>query len=92
MEKKILVIYPQSTFHRDTVFYILDPDTGEVLARHFCSGAEWAKNDLHDGRPNRLAKWKEKFGEETEAKFIDETSYNWDEIYQKNQSLKPEEE
>ena len=57
MEKKILVIYPQSTVHRDTCFYILDPDTGEVLASHLCSGAEWAKSDLHDNRPQRLEKW-----------------------------------
>ena len=86
MEKKILVIYPQSTAHIDACFYILDPDTGEVLATHLCSGAEWAKKDLHDGRPQRLEKWRNKFGKDTEAKFIDETDYNWEEIYAKNQA------
>lgn len=86
MEKKILVIYPQSTVHICTSFYILDPDTGEVLASHLCSEAKWAKSDLHDNRPQRLEKWKKKFGKDTEAKFIDETDYNWEEIYAKNQA------
>ena len=65
MEKKILVIYPQSTVHIDTCFYLIDPDTGEVLATHICSGAEWAKRDLHDERPQRLEKLKNKFGKDT---------------------------
>lgn len=84
---KTLVIYPDSKTHRDSVFYILDPETGECLASHLCSHSCFAKSDLHDRREERLVKWKEKFGEETEAKFIDETDYNWDEIYKKNQEL-----
>ena len=90
MDKKVLVIYPSSKIHHDSSFYLLDPDTGEVLASHLCSGSIWAKSDLHDGRPERLEKWKKTFGIETEAKFIDETDYNWEEIYAKNQALNPE--
>ena len=91
MSKKTLIIYPKSTVYKDSSFYLLDPDTGEVLATHLCSGAEWAKNDLHDGRPQRLEEWRNKFGKETEAKFIDETDYNWDEIYDKNQASRDKE-
>lgn len=89
--RKTLVIYPTSDTHQDAVFYILDPETGEALASHFCSGSWFAKGDLHDNRSERKEEWKEKFGKETEAKFIDETDYNWDEVYAKNQALKPEE-
>ena len=91
MSKKTLIIYPKSTVYKDSSFYLLDPDTGEVLATHFCSGAEWAKYDLHDARPQRLEEWRNKFGKETEAKFIDETDYNWEEIYAKNQASKDKE-
>ena len=84
---KTLVIYPGKDIHQDSPFYIFDPETGEALASHFCSGAWFAKGDLHDNRPERLKEWEEKFGQKTEAKFIDETDYNWEEIYQKNQEL-----
>lgn len=85
---KTLIIYPDSETHYDAVFHLLDPDTGEHLASHFCSGAGFARSDLHNGRPERLKAWEEKFGDKTEAKFIDETSLSWDEIYSKNQKLK----
>lgn len=89
---KTLVIYPGSNVKTDSPFYIFDPETGDCLASHFCSHSGYAKGDLHDNRPDRLAEWEKEFGQKTEAKFIDETSYNWDEIYQKNQSLKPQKE
>lgn len=90
---KTLVIYPDYTSGLiDSVFYLLDPDTGEVLASHICSCAAFAPNDLHNDRPERLKMWEEKFGEKTEAKFISKTNYNWDEIYAKNQQLKTKEE
>lgn len=88
MNIKTLVIYPNTGY--DTGFYILDPETGEALASHFCSHQGFAKSDLHDGRPERLKKWEEKYGMKTEAKFVNETDYNWDEIYKLNQKLKPE--
>lgn len=85
MEKKTLIIYPPSTSNIDGAYYILDPETGEVLASHWCSHPGFAPGDLHNNRPERKEEWKEKFGMETEAKFIDETEYNWDTIYRKNQ-------
>lgn len=88
---KTLVIYPGSNIYNDSGFSLLDPETGIVLAQHFCSGSGFAKADLHDKRPERLEKWEKEFGEKTEAKFIDETDYNWDEIYKKNQDLKVKE-
>lgn len=87
--KKTLVIYPGSDVEEDSPFYILDPETGEGLASHYCSGSFFAKGDLHDDRPERLEEWKNKFGVETEAKFIDETNYKWEEILKKNQTFKP---
>lgn len=86
--KKILVIYPSSSNNDSTIFYIFDPDTGEALASHLCSDAGFAKSDLHDGRPERLAKWEKRYGKKTEAKFVEETDYKWEEIYKKNQELK----
>tara|TARA_R110000850_G_scaffold34024_2_gene92266 strand:- start:6090 stop:6350 length:261 start_codon:yes stop_codon:yes gene_type:complete len=82
---KTLIIYPNEGYN--TGFTILDPETGEGLASHFCSHQGFAKYDLHDGRPERLEEWKETFGDDTEAKFIGETDYNWEEIYKKNQEL-----
>jgi len=89
---KILVIYPESTVHEDSGFAIFDPETGECLATHYCSGSHYAKSDLHDSRQNRLEEWEKKYGEKTEAKFIDETDYTWKEILDKNQALKPKED
>lgn len=84
---KTLVIYPDSNTHRDSTFHLFDPETGDCLASHLCSGSWWAQSDLHDRREDRLKEWKERFGEETQAKFIDQTDYDWDEIYKKNQEL-----
>lgn len=89
---KTLVIYPGKSVDHDSPFHILDPETGECLASHFCSGSWYAKSDLHDGRPERKKEWQEKYGMETEAKFIEETDYIWEEVYTKNQSLKEEED
>ena len=87
---KTLVIYPGSTVNHDSVFYILDPETGECLASHLCSHSGFAKSDLHNGRPERLQKWELKYGQKTEAKFIDETDYDFDKIYELNQKLAKE--
>ena len=84
---KTLVIYPNSKTQKDSGFFLLDPDTGECLAQHYCSGAVFAKGDLHDDRKDRLEEWEQKYGQKTEAKFIDETDFNWDEIYNKNLAL-----
>jgi len=87
---KTLIIYPGANIEQDSVFYILDPETGECLASHFCSHSGFAKGDLHDHREERLKEWKKKFGDDTEAKFVEETDYVWEDIYKKNQQLKEE--
>ena len=43
--------------------YTLLADDGEFLASHFCSHAGYADSDLWQERPERQAKWKERFGE-----------------------------
>lgn len=92
MEKKTLIIYPGKEIYRDSIFSLVDPETGEGLASHLCSGSYFAKGDLHDNRPERLKEWREKYGVETEAKFIDETDYDMDEIFEKNKAYSPKEE
>ena len=87
---KTLVIYPGTDCQQDAGFYIFDPETGECLASHFCSGCWFAKGDLHDNRLERLKEWEAKYGMKTEAKFVEETEYTWTEIYKKNQELKKE--
>ncbi len=86
---KTLVIYPGEDVQKDSVFHLFNPDTGEVLASHFCSGSYFAKSDLHDNRPERLEKWEKDFGMKTKVEFVEDTKYNWDDIYKKNQELKP---
>ena len=46
----------------DTIFSLV-AETGEGLASHFCSHSGFAKGDLHDRRPERQKKWKERFGD-----------------------------
>ena len=82
---KTLVIYPTSGL--DRAFYLLDPETGEGLAQHFCSCSSYAKGDLLDNRPERKKAFKEKYNQEVEAKFINETDYKWEDILKKNKAL-----
>lgn len=85
---KTLIIYPDSKTDYDSCFYLIDPETGEELASHYCSGASFARGDLHNNRPERRLELKKKYGVETEAKFINETNYDWNEICSKNKKLK----
>lgn len=84
---KILVIYPDTDVTTDSLFTLLDPETGEELASHFCSAYYFAKSDLHDTRKDRKIEWEKKFGEETEAKFISETKYTLEDILEKNNNF-----
>lgn len=43
--------------------YSLVADDGEGLASHLCSGAGYAKGDLHDRRPERIEEWTKRFGD-----------------------------
>lgn len=86
--KKLLVIVPGSQTGRDSVFYLLDSDTGECLASHFCSGYWYAKSDLYFGRPERIKSFREKYEEqELEVEFIDKTSVDQEELYRKNKEF-----
>ena len=87
MPTKVLIIHPSHGYEQG--FSLLDPDTGEVLATHFCSNHRFAKHDLHDRRDERLAEWETRYGMKTEAKKIEQTDYVWEEVYKKNQALKP---
>lgn len=84
--KKLLVITPGSRRRSDSVFYLLDPETGEALASHFCSHALFAKSDLYEGRPKRIEAYTERFGE-IEVKFIDETNIKEEELIAKNKEF-----
>lgn len=88
--KKLLVIYPGSETDHDSPFYLLDSDTGECLASHFCSGAWFAESDLYAGRPERIKSFGEKYkGQEIEVKFIDKTDIDQEALFAKNQALNP---
>lgn len=81
---KTLVIYPNSEIYEDAVFYLLDPDTGECLYSHLCSCSFYAKDDLYFRREDRIEKIAEKYNEEIQIKFIDETDYDIENIIELN--------
>jgi len=80
---KTLVIFSGPKVYGDTLFFLIDPETGELLASHLCSSSNFAKMDLHDGRRERLENWKKKYNDKTEAKFLYETNYRLDEVCEK---------
>lgn len=90
----LLVITPGKNVDHDAVFNLLVAETGEHLASHFCSHWCFAMSDLYSGRPERIAKWAERFGE-MEVKFIEDADLTVEELLSRNklwfQSL-PEEE
>lgn len=61
--QKILYIMPGKDTPSGDCVYSLVEDTGELLAQHVCSSASFAKGDLHDRRPERIAAWQEKYGD-----------------------------
>ena len=81
---KTLIIYPNSG--SNTVFYLLDPETGEGLASHFCSDKSFAYNDLYGTRPERIKEFKERFGE-VKVKFLRYTKYSFEDILKKNKKF-----
>lgn len=83
MSKTLLVIAPGRDVTRDCVFNLLVAETGEHLHSHLCSHYGFAKSDLYSGRPERIEKIKERFGE-VEIKFIDETDITYDELHRRN--------
>lgn len=57
--KKLYIVGPE--LNGEGV-YSLVADDGECLASHMCSHSGFALGDLHDRRPERIKKWKERFG------------------------------
>lgn len=82
-EKKLLVITPGREITTDSEFYLLESETGEVLAIHLCSGFQWAKQDLVENRPERIEEFTKRFGE-FEVKFLDETNITEEELLERN--------
>jgi len=68
---------------RNATFNLLVAETGEHLASHFCSHHAFAKNDLYEARPERIKKFKRRFGE-VEVKYIDETNISLEQLVELN--------
>lgn len=79
--KTLLVIVPNKGI--DCVYHILNAETGEALASHFCSSARFAYGDLYGTREERKEKWAERFGE-LEVKFIGETDLTEETLIERN--------
>ena len=83
-EKTLLVIAPSRNMEdRDLPYFLIVPETGEVLASHFCSNYLFAYGDLYGNRPERIESCTERFGEH-EVKFIDETEIPEEELIRRN--------
>lgn len=81
---RLLVIYPgKKDDVWNNVYTLLDAETGEALASHFCTNYGYAMGDLYSQRPERIKIWKERFGE-VEVKFIDETDISPEELQRRN--------
>lgn len=66
---KTLIIYPDTG---NTVYTLLDPETGECLAQHMCSDSVFAMGDLCMRWPERIIAWGERFGSDFVVKFADD--------------------
>ena len=84
---KLLVICPGSDTDVDSIFYLIDPDTGECLNHHLCSCAYYAQGDLFYNHPNIIEVLQLKYNEEVYLKFIDETGYTEKELLKKNRDF-----
>lgn len=80
--KTLLVIVPGRN-GGEGGYGILVAETGEHLASHFCSHGGFAMGDLYSGRPERIKKWTERFGE-LEVKFLEDTDLSNDELHRRN--------
>lgn len=78
---KLFIIGPD---HRGDGIYHLLTETGEHLASHWCSHIGFAKGDLEANRPERKAKWKERFGEYTVQHLSEQTEISLKELQKRN--------
>ena len=63
--------------------YFLITEEGEVLAEHWCSSKGFAKGDLYERRPERIEKYKERFGE-CECIYLGEDDMTTDRLLELN--------
>lgn len=63
--------------------YYLFTEEGEVLASHWCSSKYYSKSDLYSGRPERIEKYNNRFGE-VEVLFLGEDEMTVDKILELN--------
>ena len=75
-------LYVTPTQGSDTTFYLVDIQSGEVLASHLCSFEGYAKSDLLNDRPERKERFKEKYNEDVEVKYFDEQRLLTEEEFQ----------
>lgn len=73
---KTLVIIPGSDTYHDAVFILVNPENGEVVNNHLCSGSYHAKEDLKRGLREEYKDY--------ELKFIDETDYDVNKLIEIN--------
>lgn len=73
---KTLVIIPGSDTCHDAVFILVNPENGEVVNNHLCSGSYYAKEDLKRGLREEYKDY--------ELKFIDETGYDVNKLIEIN--------
>jgi hypothetical protein len=83
-----LYIYP-GILQTEEAQFVVVTEEGEVLYSHVCSNYTFAKGDLVDNKPERIAALNQKYGEgEWTLRFIDEegqTDITGDELWERNQ-------
>ena len=71
--------------------YIVSPstnqETGWELNHHVCSDAFYAKDDLYYRQSEVREKIRERYGDDVDVKFIDETDINEDDLFIKNREF-----
>jgi len=83
MKREKLYITPKEG--KNCVFTIVH-ESGEALARHFCSNLGYARSDLESGRPERQKEWKKRFGN-YEVLIIGDDDLTDDELIKRNHEL-----
>lgn len=78
---KVLIIYPGSETDYPSSFTLLDPERAECLCSCFCENASLIK-DIFINSDN-FKDLQQYYQEDICCKFINETSYNWEEILER---------
>ena len=81
--KLYIVSYGESGKEDDEGTYYLVAENGECLYSHYCSHKGYAKGDLIENRPERIAECEKRFGE-YEVLFLGEDDMTMEEIVKRN--------